>query len=57
MVVIGGGFIGVEFADECRTMGIERVSVIDLETFKVRDFGRATKPNGFAFLPAAAGGQ
>ena len=28
----------------------DHLSVIDLETFEVRDFGAATKPNGFAFL-------
>ena len=30
VVVIGGGFIGLEFADECKKKGIENVTVIEL---------------------------
>lgn len=30
VVVIGGGFIGVEFADECKKLGIQNVTVIEL---------------------------
>ncbi len=30
LVIIGGGFIGLEFADECKKRGIENVTVIEL---------------------------
>ncbi len=30
VVIIGGGFIGVEFADECKKMGDARVSIVEL---------------------------
>jgi NADH oxidase (H2O2-forming) len=30
LVIIGGGFIGLEFADECKKRGIENVTIIEL---------------------------
>jgi len=30
LVIVGGGFIGVEFADECKKAGVERVTVVEL---------------------------
>ncbi|MDP8254732.1 MAG: FAD-dependent oxidoreductase [Candidatus Alcyoniella australis] len=30
LVIIGGGFIGVEFADECKKSGIENVTIVEM---------------------------
>ncbi|MDP8222670.1 MAG: FAD-dependent oxidoreductase [Candidatus Lernaella stagnicola] len=30
LVIVGGGFIGVEFADECKKAGVESVTIVEL---------------------------
>ncbi|MFO8074157.1 MAG: FAD-dependent oxidoreductase [Polyangia bacterium] len=30
LVILGGGFIGIEFADECRKAGIEKVTIVEM---------------------------
>ncbi len=30
LVIVGGGFIGVEFADECKKAGVENVTIVEL---------------------------
>ncbi|MEA2038452.1 MAG: FAD-dependent oxidoreductase [Thermodesulfobacteriota bacterium] len=30
LVIVGGGFIGIEFADECKKAGVENVSIVEL---------------------------
>jgi NADPH-dependent 2,4-dienoyl-CoA reductase/sulfur reductase-like enzyme len=31
LVIVGGGFIGVEFADECKKAGVESVTIVELQ--------------------------